>query len=173
MLRCEVIRALKMPACVIWLVKQGKNTFEPSVSSELNIYLFYLNLFRKKKTNRESLFAPVFKNKITQAPNNQLPGAIRFSTFGYDIPPGDTGNCKKSSTLRRQSTNPSNQEKSQTPPTTIEMEDFGHMTELPPMNTCSKHRNIDQSKKNIKLEESRIFVDIRNSAPDVIIMTSH
>ncbi|XP_058060245.1 uncharacterized protein LOC131210937 [Anopheles bellator] len=32
---------------------------------------------------RESLFQPVFKNKVNQAPN-QLPNSIRFSTFGYE-----------------------------------------------------------------------------------------
>ncbi|XP_053683658.1 uncharacterized protein LOC128733851 [Sabethes cyaneus] len=31
---------------------------------------------------RESLFQPVFKNKITQSPN---PSSIRFSTFGYEM----------------------------------------------------------------------------------------
>lgn len=30
---------------------------------------------------RESLFQPVFKNKVTQSPN---PNSIRFSTFGYE-----------------------------------------------------------------------------------------
>ncbi|XP_055627561.1 uncharacterized protein LOC129769360 [Toxorhynchites rutilus septentrionalis] len=32
---------------------------------------------------RESLFQPVFKNKVTQSPN---PSNIRFSTFGYETP---------------------------------------------------------------------------------------
>ncbi|CAO1392044.1 unnamed protein product [Diamesa serratosioi] len=32
---------------------------------------------------RESLFQPVFKNKVTQSPC-PLPGNLRFSTFGYD-----------------------------------------------------------------------------------------
>ncbi|KAG4067257.1 hypothetical protein HA402_000248 [Bradysia odoriphaga] len=110
---------------------------------------------------RESLFAPVFKNKITQAPNNQPPGTIRFSTFGYDTPPGEK-------TLHRQSIH---KDKCRMQPNTIEMEDFGHLTDIPPPppKVCQKH----DPKKSIKMEESRIYVDIRNSAPDVIIMTSH
>ncbi|XP_037028009.1 uncharacterized protein LOC119068503 isoform X2 [Bradysia coprophila] len=110
---------------------------------------------------RESLFAPVFKNKITQAPNNQPPGTIRFSTFGYDTPPGEKN-------LHRQSIH---KDKCRMQPNTIEMEDFGHLTDIPPPppKVCQKH----DPKKSIKMEESRIYVDIRNSAPDVIIMTSH
>lgn len=134
------------------------------------MYLFF---------RRESLFAPVFKNKITQASNAQPPGAIRFSTFGYDV------DSNKAATLRRQSTNTSHSqqsqhEKSHTPATTIELEEFGRqMADLPPAAiTCSKHQQHlqhlnEQKKNNIKMEESRIYVDIRNSAPDVIIMTSH
>jgi hypothetical protein len=38
------------------------------------IFIFYL------LHNRESLFQPVFKNKVTQSP---IPGGLRFSTFGY------------------------------------------------------------------------------------------
>ncbi|KAJ6637091.1 Neuropilin and tolloid-like protein 2 [Pseudolycoriella hygida] len=110
---------------------------------------------------RESLFAPVFKNKITQAPSNQTPGTIRFSTFGYDTPPGEKTLCRQSV----------HKDKCRMQPNTIEMEDFAHLTDIPPPppKVCQKH----DPKKNIKMEESRIYVDIRNSAPDVIIMTSH
>lgn len=129
---------------------------------------------------RESLFAPVFKNKITQAPNQNSAGAIRFSTFGYDTAAGPADTTK---TLRRQSTNTKDKDKNQQqqlppPPPPVEMNDFSHhqFTDIPPppasIITCSKHHH-DQNKKNIKMEESRIYVDIRNSAPDVIIMTSH
>lgn len=134
--------------------------------------LISLSLLNRAQTNyslnlqhfyphRESLFAPVFKNKITQAPNNQPPGTIRFSTFGYDTPPGEK-------TLHRQSIH---KDKCRMQPNTIEMEDFGHLTDIPPPppKVCQKH----DPKKSIKMEESRIYVDIRNSAPDVIIMTSH
>lgn len=139
------------------------------------------NVIRKKikknlSIHRESLFAPVFKNKITQAPN-QSSGTLRFSTFGYDTAPGSggcgggcmSGGGGSDKTLRRQSTH--TKDKSQTLANTLEMDDFSHLADIPPPPiVCSKH---DPTKKNIKMEESRIYVDIRNSAPDVIIMTSH
>lgn len=97
---------------------------------------------------RESLFQPVFKNKIAQSPT-QHPGSIRFSTFGYD-------------SSEKSSKHSTNNKINKTVATTIEMDDFSAVNEL---------NKIHQRQQ--KIEESRIVLDIRNSAPDVIIMTSH
>lgn len=43
------------------------------------LFIFFSH-FRPHRKSRESLFQPVFKNKVTQSP---LPSGLRFSTFGY------------------------------------------------------------------------------------------
>lgn len=109
---------------------------------------------------RESLFGSVFKNKV------QPPRDMRFSTFGYDTP---------SDQPQRYSSNPRDCSGSpSTGPNTIEMQDFGHMTDIPtPPLPPSMNKQFAVPRKERKMEESRVMLEIRNSAPDVIIMTSH
>lgn len=144
---------------------------------------------------RESLFQPVFKNKVTQSPN-QIPGGIRFSTFGYNS--SDNGDGTPSPPPPPLSQKPHHHHhhyhhiintKNQLPPiansklmtTTIEMEDFGINTDLPPPPLHSNDEDEYENKQNRKILlkkddlslSSRSFSsDIRKSAPDVIIMTS-
>ncbi|XP_037921514.1 uncharacterized protein LOC119658290 isoform X2 [Hermetia illucens] len=131
---------------------------------------------------RESLFQPVQRQKSTTVSPHQ--SGLRFSTFGYDTPPTSTNQSLKAQKFS------SSKEKSNTAPTTIEMEDLSH-TEIPtkPYEICHHHHQHQQHLQQLhqkqhqpqsggkggkqKMEESRAFIDIRNSAPDVIIMTSH
>lgn len=129
---------------------------------------------------RESLFQPVARQKSTTSNSPHPSGTLRFSTFGYDTPP----NPPPPKQLGKFNTS---REKSHTAPTTIEMDDLSH-TEVPtkPYEICHHHhqhqqhlqqqqlqQQQSQGKGKPKLEETRAFLDIRNSAPDVIIMTSH
>lgn len=71
--------------------------------------------------------------------------------------------------------NRGSREKTGTPdstPTTIEMEGYGHLRDLPPP-PLPPNMEKHFGKGGRKMEESRVCLEIRNSAPDVIIMTSH
>ena len=129
--------------------------------------LFCFFSFSLETSFRESLFGTGFKNKVAQS-TQQAPGTLRFSTFGYDAPPGEKSTCP-----HRHSTNRDKSQVIGMTPTSIEMDDFGQLTEIPPPPLPPSLRNFDPTKKNIKMEESRVMLEIRNSAPDVIIMTSH
>lgn len=126
---------------------------------------------------RESLFQPVFKNKVAQSPT-QPP---RFSTFGYDTGPTQPAVNISTQTPKQQQKSTGKSKK--TVATTIEMEDVGvdPQTQIESATAKQQHQhhshlhhqhNHPDIKKHKKLEESRIVLDIRNSAPDVIIMTS-
>ena len=142
---------------------------------------------------RESLFQPVFKNKVTQSPN-QMTNSLRFSTFGYNAPqqiqiPAETPPPPKvkhhhhhhhhhlhhiqdpSSTLPKMKAS-----------TAIEMDDLGTIND----NTTQTGDDGsggggglfgDLKTKRFILKKDDLTQrsfgsDIRKSAPDVIIMTS-
>jgi hypothetical protein len=44
------------------------------------IFHLYIHAHNNSLFNRDSLFQPIFRNKVTQSP---LPTGVRFSTFGY------------------------------------------------------------------------------------------
>lgn len=124
---------------------------------------------------RESLFQPGFKT--TQTPHHQP----RFSTFGYDSVQSQTDinpPCTKQTSAK-----PTTKTKKMVA-THIELEDVGvapvPITEIPHIKQHQHHTHQHHQhhhthqdhKKPPKIEESRLVLDIRNSAPDVIIMTS-
>lgn len=144
--------------------------------------------------HRESLFQPVFKNKVTQSPC-PIPGGIRFSTFGYDSttpspPPPPLSQIPTAHNIPLGSC-PTHNQKTGTLP-----HQKGHMhhhhyhhvhnsglpkkPEMKTATTTIEMEDFDSTEDEkhkkyiIKKDETqqRSFSDIRKSAPDVIIMTS-
>ncbi|XP_055713614.1 neuropilin and tolloid-like protein 1 [Phlebotomus papatasi] len=110
---------------------------------------------------RESLFQPIFRNKVTQSP---IPSSeIRFSTFGYNSPPVMPN-------VAHELNNPSKQPMATSTANVIEMSDLGCPPPPPPIahHYCQHHQmKLEEAKRSQRSDE------IRKSAPDVIIMTSH
>lgn len=127
---------------------------------------------------RESLFQPGFK--VNPTPSQQP----RFSTFGYDSVQSQTDPTTNNPPLTKQASSKPTAKTKRTVATTIEMEDVGIAIPPIPITEIPQHKHQHHShqhhqhhihhdhKKQPKIEESRIVLDIRNSAPDVIIMTS-
>lgn len=124
--------------------------------------------------DRESLFQPVFKNKVTQSP---MPSGLRFSTFGYldsTIPgaPCPTHSQSNKGTLPHQHQHHHHyhhihSSSNQSSPDGL---DKG-------MGTSDEFRatidNDDNQKKFILTRDeaqARSFSDVRKSAPDVVII---
>ncbi|GAB0094503.1 Neuropilin and tolloid-like protein 2 [Sergentomyia squamirostris] len=115
---------------------------------------------------RESLFQPIFRNKVTQSP---IPsGEIRFSTFGYPPVGHELNQTHIGGKVTSQAAIGAG---------VIEMSDLGCPPPPPPAihhHHCQHHQM--KALEALKLEEakrSQRSDEIRKSAPDVIIMTSH
>ncbi|XP_055682051.1 tolloid-like protein 2 [Lutzomyia longipalpis] len=117
---------------------------------------------------RESLFQPIFRNKVTQSP---IPSSeIRFSTFGYNSPPA-------MSNIGHELNNPVNQPSAPSVANILEMSDLGCPPPPPPIahhHHCQHHQmKALEAQKLEEAKRSQRSEEIRKSAPDVIIMTSH
>lgn len=149
---------------------------------------------------RESLFQPVFKNKVTQSP---LPGGLRFSTFGYldgstpspppppsihhqqfvasaTMPcPTHSQSIAKNHTLPHQhhqhlhSHHHSHRMHSNSSSTNQSSQDGGNDKGTNTM----EHRAIDNDDVHKKIplkkddSQARSYSDVRKSAPDVVIIS--
>lgn len=131
---------------------------------------------------RESLFQPVFKNKVTQSP---MPSGLRFSTFGYmdsTIPaaPCPTHSQSNKGTLPHQQAPHPHQHhhhyhhihsgSNQSSPDAV---DKGTGTSER-MDEFRATIDNDDKQKKILLKrddpQARSFSDVRKSAPDVVII---
>lgn len=142
---------------------------------------FFLFFFSFSLDIRESLFQPVFKNKVTQSP---MPSGLRFSTFGYLDASAPGVPCPTHSQSNRgtlphphqhhhhyhhihsssDQSSPDGNDKG-TGTTNDRMDEFRRGS--------SAMENDDKQKKFlVKKDEAqaRSFSDVRKSAPDVIII---
>lgn len=124
----------------------------------------------------ESLFQPVFKNKITQSP---MPSGLRFSTFGYLDSPIPGAPCPTHSQSNKGTMPHPHQHQghhhhyhhihSSTNQSSPDGIDKG-------TGTSDEFRALDHDDKQKKFlvkkddAQARSFSDVRKSAPDVIII---
>lgn len=120
---------------------------------------------------RESLFQPVFKNKVTQSP---MPSNLRFSTFGYQDPqvPGAPPPCpshgpSKQNTLPHQHSHHHHYHH-------IHSSSNKSSPDVDKGVGTSEAFEVDERTKKILVKkddaQARSYSDVRKSAPDVIII---
>lgn len=148
-------------------------------SSKLwSLWHYFLNnpkLFSFCLSYRESLFQPVFKNKITQSP---MPSGLRFSTFGYLDASIPVGQCPTHSQSNKGTMPHPHQghhhhyhhihsSSNQSSPDGID-KGTGTRDEF----RAALESDDKQKKYLIKKDDAqaRSFSDVRKSAPDVIII---
>lgn len=146
--------------------------------TQLIDYFRHLFLFHFLRHISESLFQPVFKNKVTQSP---MPSGLRFSTFGYldasapGPPPCPTHSQSNKGTLPhpRQHHHHYHHIHSNANQSSPDGIDKGTGTNDRMDEFQTTIDNDDKQKKFIlKKDEAqaRSYSDVRKSAPDVIII---
>lgn len=111
--------------------------------------------------------------------HTQPPGTYKFSTFGYNPLDDDIGVQE----IPMQSTYDRHRIASITPnrydatsPGVVYTYEHPCKYEMPlpaPSSATTNLRTFTGTGRNVKMEQSQLMLEIRNSAPDVIIMTSH
>lgn len=158
------------------------NHFAYAIESNIlpNVFCIYWNC-------RDSLFASGISSSTKLPPSNtQAPGTYKFSTFGYN-PLDDDVVVVGAQDIAMQSTydrrNASITPKSTSPAVgVVYTYEHPNKYETPspaPSSTTTTASNplrtfgTGPKKNTVKMEQSQLMLEIRNSAPDVIIMTSH
>lgn len=142
------------------------------VSLFIVFFLFFLSYIR------ESLFQPVFKNKVTQSP---MPSGLRFSTFGYLDASAPGAPCPTHSQSNRGTLPHPHQHHhhyhhihSSSNQSSPDGNDKGTGTTNDRMDEFRGTMDNDDKQKKflVKKDEAqaRSFSDVRKSAPDVIII---
>lgn len=158
------------------------NHFAYAIESNIlpNLFCIYWNC-------RDSLFASGISSSTKLPPSNtQAPGTYKFSTFGYN-PLDDDVVVVGVQDIAMQSTY-DRRDASITPKSTSPAVGVVYTYEHPnkyetpspaPSSTTTTASNplrtfgTGPKKNTVKMEQSQLMLEIRNSAPDVIIMTSH
>lgn len=136
---------------------------------------------------RDSLFASGISSSTKLPPSNtKPPGTYKFSTFGYNPLDDDVvaQEIPMQSTYHRRDASITPNRSDGTSPGVVYTYEHPNKYDTPSpassstTTTAAATNNLRTftggSKKNsVKMEQSQLMLEIRNSAPDVIIMTSH
>lgn len=156
----------------------SSNLFAYAIESNIlpNVFRIYWNC-------RESLLFASGISSSTKLPpsNTQAPGPYKFSTFKYNPLDGDVVGVQEipmQSTYDRRDASITPNRLESTSPGVVYTYEHPNKYETPspaPSSTTTSLRTFGSGpKKNaVKMEQSQLMLEIRNSAPDVIIMTSH
>lgn len=143
-----------------------------------NVYFVFIEIFC-----RESLFVTGISSSTKLPPSNtHAPGTYKFSTFGYNPLDDDVVGAQEipmqSTYDRRDASITSNRLECVSPGVVYTYEHPNKYETPSSASSSTTTTNLRTfgggSKKNtVKMEQSQLMLEIRNSAPDVIIMTSH
>jgi hypothetical protein len=122
--------------------------------------------------NRESLFQPIFRNKVTQSP---LPGGVRFSTFGYSdsstpspsiLPPANTMFSTAANTKENLC-----QHHSQQPSSSSQKSESSDNSSMGTINLNDRQKRFIMKKDDSVGTSTSPSNEVRKSAPDVVVIS--